>query len=86
LGRFLYATIWTILSAAGGHFESAIDGQYPSAQAIANGTDIRTIAGRVGHANSSTTMNVYAHFLKSSNAKASEQLNSGLFASKVTKL
>ena len=34
LGRFLYATIWTILSAAGGHFESAIDGQNPSAQAL----------------------------------------------------
>ena len=49
---------------------------------IANGTDIRTIAGRVGHANSSTTMNVYAHFLKSSNIKASEQLNTGLFAKK----
>lgn len=49
---------------------------------IANGTDIRTIAGRVGHANSSTTMNVYAHFLKSSNAKASDQLNLGLFAKK----
>ena len=49
---------------------------------IANGTDIRTIAGRVGHANSSTTMNVYAHFLKSSNVKASDQLNSGLFAKK----
>ena len=34
MGRFLYATIWTVLSAAEGHFESAIDGQNPSAQAI----------------------------------------------------
>ena len=33
MGRFLYATIWTVLSAAEGHFESAIDGQNPSAQA-----------------------------------------------------
>lgn len=34
MGRFLYATIWTTLSADEGHFKSAIDGQNPSAQAV----------------------------------------------------
>lgn len=33
MGRFLYATIWTTLLAAEGHFKSAIDEQNPSAQA-----------------------------------------------------
>jgi len=32
-GCFLYVALRTVLSAAEGHFESAIDGQNPSAQA-----------------------------------------------------
>ena len=34
MGRFLYAILWTMLSATKGHYVSAIVGQNPSAQAL----------------------------------------------------
>ena len=37
--------------------------QYTNAsRLISAGVDVRTVAGRLGHANPSTTMNIYAHF------------------------
>ena len=33
---------------------------------IAYGTDVRTVAGRLGHSNTSTTLNIYAEYLQSS--------------------
>ena len=30
---------------------------------LANGVDVRTVAGRLGHRNPNVTLNVYAHFL-----------------------
>jgi integrase len=40
-------------------------------QQLAAGTDVRTVAGRHGHANAATTLGVYAHFLAASDQKAS---------------
>jgi putative hydrolase of the HAD superfamily len=31
---------------------------------LSNGTDIRTVSGRLGHADASTTLNIYAHFMQ----------------------
>jgi integrase len=30
---------------------------------LASGVDVRTVAGRLGHRNAATTLNVYSHFL-----------------------
>jgi len=39
---------------------------------IASGTDIRTISNRLGHAKTSTTVNIYAHAIQSADVKAAE--------------
>ena len=39
------------------------------------GVDTKTVSTRVGHARASTTHDIYAHFLKSSDKNASETLN-----------
>lgn len=36
--------------------------------------DVRTVAGRLGHRNASTTLNVYSHFLESSDKDAADVL------------
>ncbi|MGN0171190.1 MAG: tyrosine-type recombinase/integrase [Acutalibacteraceae bacterium] len=41
---------------------------------INSGTDVRSVAGRLGHTQTSTTMNIYAHLLQSANKAASETL------------
>ena len=41
---------------------------------IAGGTDIRTVAARLGHSNTSTTTNIYAHAIQSADERASELL------------
>jgi len=41
---------------------------------IACGTPIRTVANRLGHANASTTINIYTHAIQSADAKAAEDL------------
>ncbi len=41
---------------------------------IVGGVDIRTAAGRLGHAQSSTTLDVYAQFVKSADAGAADAL------------
>jgi integrase len=37
---------------------------YSATVAIAAGSDVRTVAGRLGHANASTTLNIYAHVIE----------------------
>ena len=37
---------------------------------IAGGIDIRTVSGRLGHSNASTTLNIYTHFLEENERKA----------------
>lgn len=41
---------------------------------ISQNVDIRTVSGRLGHAQTSTTMNIYAHSLKKSDEIAAEKL------------
>lgn len=42
---------------------------------IANGTDIKTVSKRLGHANVTTTGNIYTHAIKSADEKAADALN-----------
>lgn len=42
---------------------------------IAEGTDIRTVSNRLGHAQTSTTLNIYTHALKSRDAVAADNLD-----------
>jgi len=42
---------------------------------IAAGTDLRTVANRLGHAQTSTTADIYAHAIQSADAAAAEQIN-----------
>lgn len=45
---------------------------------IASNMDIKTVQSRLGHAEASTTMNIYAHALKESDRKAADALESAL--------
>lgn len=45
---------------------------------LVNGVDVRTTAGRLGHAQSSTTLNVYAHFVQAADAGAARAIGSAL--------
>jgi integrase len=39
---------------------------------LASGVDVRTVAGRLGHRNAATTLNVYSHFLEEADREAAE--------------
>jgi integrase len=41
---------------------------------LAAGVDVRTVAGRLGHRNASTTLNVYAHFVVDADEQAAAVL------------
>ena len=41
---------------------------------ISSGADVRTVSGRLGHSKASTTMNIYAHALRSKDQEAAETL------------
>ena len=43
---------------------------------IAAGVDVKTISARLGHALTSTTMNIYVHALKESDRKAADAISS----------
>ena len=43
---------------------------------IANGTNVRTVSARLGHAQTSTTTNIYAHVIQSADAAASAAIGS----------
>ena len=45
---------------------------------IAEGVDVCTVSKRLGHANTSTTLNIYAHALKSKDSEAAEKLDQAL--------
>jgi integrase len=45
---------------------------------IAGNTDIRTVSARLGHAKTSTTMNIYSHALQNSDRKAADTLQNML--------
>lgn len=42
---------------------------------IGQGVDVRTVSGRLGHAKTSTTVNIYAHMLKKSDREAAEKID-----------
>jgi integrase len=41
-------------------------------QLLAAGVPVRTVSGRLGHADAATTLNVYAHFLEASDREAAD--------------
>jgi integrase len=45
---------------------------------ISEGVDIYTVSKRLGHADTSTTLNVYAHALQARDAEAANKLESAL--------
>lgn len=47
---------------------------YVATRLLSSGIDVRTVAGRLGHRNPSTTLNVYAHFVPGSDRDASAAL------------
>lgn len=52
---------------------------------IAAGTNLRTVSGRLGHSQASTTANIYAHAIQSADAAAAEALGDILSAKKKKK-
>ena len=51
---------------------------WSATQAIASGTDVRTVAARLGHADASMTLRIYAHVLENADTDLAEQLGSEL--------
>jgi integrase len=47
---------------------------YVATRLLGAGIDIRTVAGRLGHRNASTTLNVYSHFLPEADRDAANAL------------
>ncbi|MGA2472755.1 MAG: tyrosine-type recombinase/integrase [Acidimicrobiales bacterium] len=47
---------------------------YVATRLLAAGVDVRTVAGRLGHRNPSTTLNVYSHFVPEADQEAAETL------------
>lgn len=47
---------------------------YVATQLLAAGVDVRTVAGRLGHRNAATTLNVYAHFVPEADRRAADVL------------
>lgn len=45
---------------------------FVASQLLSAGVDVRTVAGRLGHRNAATTLNVYAHFLAQSDRAAAD--------------
>ncbi len=45
---------------------------FVATQLLSAGVDVRTVAGRLGHRNAATTLNVYAHFLEGSDRAAAD--------------
>jgi integrase len=45
---------------------------------LANGADLRTVSGRLGHANASTTLDIYSHFVRQADEKAASTIGSVL--------
>jgi integrase len=51
---------------------------FAATQLLAAGVPVRTVSGRLGHANAATTLGVYAHFVESSDRTAAEALSATL--------
>ena len=47
---------------------------YVATRLLTNGVDVRTVAGRLGHRDASTTLNVYSHFIEQADRGAADLL------------
>jgi len=47
---------------------------YVATRLLGAGVDVRTVAGRLGHRNAATTLNVYSHFLADVDEEAANVL------------
>jgi integrase len=47
---------------------------FSASRLLGAGVPVKTVSGRLGHANAATTLNVYAHFLENSDAEAAKVL------------
>lgn len=47
---------------------------YVATRLLSAGVDVRTVAGRLGHRNAATTLNVYSHFLVEADRQAADVL------------
>ena len=47
---------------------------FTATQLLAAGVPVKTVAGRLGHSNAATTLNVYAHALEASDVDAAHLL------------
>lgn len=56
---------------------------FSATQLLSLGIDIRAVSGRLGHANASTTLDIYAHFIQSSDERAADALGAVLRKTKV---
>jgi hypothetical protein len=56
------------------HRASARSNHYVATRLLTGGVDVRTVAGRLGHRDASTTLNVYAHFLEEADRDAAQLL------------
>ncbi|MBR2040105.1 MAG: tyrosine-type recombinase/integrase [Clostridia bacterium] len=45
---------------------------------INSGTDIRTVSGRLGHSQTSTTLNIYAHLIQKADRAAADIVSDAL--------
>jgi integrase len=45
---------------------------FVATELLSAGVDVRTVAGRLGHRNAATTLNVYAHFLEDADRTAAD--------------
>jgi integrase len=59
---------------------------FSATQLLSAGIDIRTVSGRLGHANASTTLDFYAQFLQASDERAAEALGGLLGAHRAQNL
>ena len=55
---------------------------FTATQLIAAGVDVRTVSGRLGHADASVTLRIYSHVLEAQDRAASESLGSRVFIPK----
>jgi integrase len=47
---------------------------FTATRLLSEGVPVRTVSGRLGHANAATTLGVYAHFVEESDRDAAEKI------------
>jgi integrase len=63
----------------GGHFHQLR--HYAATTSIAGGADVRTVAGRLGHADPSTTLRIYAHAVEAKDRELAGLLGAAVLGS-----